>query len=271
MNAEQFGRRQHAHLLRDECTPIAALRDVARVAEALHQHSPGARDAGAIPTGGRRLARKTIARYRRDHDMEGIRRATAMGGGIGERIDDLQLLDDRAGPAVRDDERQRVGVLRTDVDEMNIQPVDLGDEVRQRAQSRLARTPVVFRSPIARELLNRRELHALRCICDRFPLGPLRRLDAPEHVGEFCFRKTDMKRTNCGGVVHLLCYCIHGIAPSVKRWGIPVCAPERATRCQQSRCSSLLRDYLVSVDTLVSVSARASRSRRQSMNLRSAG
>ena len=28
--------------------------------------------------------------------------------GIGQRLDDLQLLDDRAGPAVRDDERQRV-------------------------------------------------------------------------------------------------------------------------------------------------------------------
>ena len=28
--------------------------------------------------------------------------------GIGQRLDDLELLDDRAGPAVRDDQRQRV-------------------------------------------------------------------------------------------------------------------------------------------------------------------
>jgi hypothetical protein len=51
-------------------------------------------------------------------------------GGIGQRIDDLQLLDDRAGPAVRDDERQRIIVLRTSVDEVNVEPIDLGDEVR---------------------------------------------------------------------------------------------------------------------------------------------
>jgi hypothetical protein len=38
-------------------------------------------------------------------------------GGIGERADDLELLDDRAGPAVRDDERQRLLVPGTDVDE----------------------------------------------------------------------------------------------------------------------------------------------------------
>ena len=49
-----------------------------------------------------------------------------MGGRIGQRVDDLQLLDDRAGPAVRDDDRQRVVMSRADVDEMNVEPVDLG-------------------------------------------------------------------------------------------------------------------------------------------------
>jgi hypothetical protein len=39
---------------------------------------------------------------------------------IRQRIDDLQLLDDRAGPSVRDDERQCLFVFRTHVDEMNI-------------------------------------------------------------------------------------------------------------------------------------------------------
>ena len=55
--------------------------------------------------------------------------------GIGKWIDDLQLLDDRAGPSVRDDERQRIFVFRTDVNEMNVQPIDLGDELRQGVQS----------------------------------------------------------------------------------------------------------------------------------------
>ena len=58
--------------------------------------------------------------------------------GIGQWIDNLELFDDRAGPAVRDDEGQRILMLRTNVNEMNVQPVDLGDEMRQGLQFRLA-------------------------------------------------------------------------------------------------------------------------------------
>jgi hypothetical protein len=43
--------------------------------------------------------------------VEGIRRAGAVHGGIGERAEELQLLDDRAGPAVADDPRERVLVV----------------------------------------------------------------------------------------------------------------------------------------------------------------
>jgi hypothetical protein len=50
--------------------------------------------------------------------------------GFRQPIDDLQLLDDRPGPSVQDDERQRVFVFRTDVNEVNVEPVDLGDELR---------------------------------------------------------------------------------------------------------------------------------------------
>jgi hypothetical protein len=39
-----------------------------------------------------------------------------MRGRVGEQIDDLHLLDERAGPAVADDERQRVLVLGANVD-----------------------------------------------------------------------------------------------------------------------------------------------------------
>ena len=48
--------------------------------------------------------------------------------GIGQRIDDLHLLDDRAGPAVRDDQRQRIFMLRTNVDKMNVQPIYFSNE-----------------------------------------------------------------------------------------------------------------------------------------------
>ena len=79
---------------------------------------------------------------------------------------------------------------------VNVQPVDLGDEVRYGVQLRLDLAPVVVRRPVARERLNRRELHALRVIRDRFPLGPPRRVDAPAQFGEIRFRKIHLKRTD---------------------------------------------------------------------------
>ena len=63
--------------------------------------------------------------------MEGIRRISAMGRGIGQRLDDFQLLDDRAGPPVGNDDRQRIFVFRTNVNEMDVQPINFGDELRR--------------------------------------------------------------------------------------------------------------------------------------------
>ena len=100
-----------------------------------------------IPAGRGRLAREAVARQRRDDDVEGVRGAAAMRGRIGQRLDDLQLLDDRAGPAVGDDHRQGVLMLRADVDEVDVQPVDLGDELRQGVQPRLAPCASRNRSP----------------------------------------------------------------------------------------------------------------------------
>src|SRR5215470_3813712 len=120
-----------------------------------------------------------------------------MSRGIGERIDDLHLLDDRARPTVRDDERQRLFMFRTNVNEMNVQAIDLGDELRQSVQPYLALAPVVLRRPIAGKRLSRRELHALGCICYRFTFRPPCIVDAPSQFGEFRFWKIHfLKRTN---------------------------------------------------------------------------
>ena len=82
------------------------------------------------------------------------------------------------------------------MDEVNVEPVDLGDEVRQRFQLRLAPAPVVLRRPIVREFLNRRELHALRCVGDRLTVGPPRRRDASAEICEFLLRNVDVKRAD---------------------------------------------------------------------------
>src|SRR5258708_28367729 len=145
--------------------------------------------------------------------MESVRCARAMCRGIGQWIDDLQLLDDRAGPSVRDDERQRIFTFRTNVNEMNVQPIDLGDELRQGVQFRLALAPVVICRPIAREFSNRRELHALRLICDGLLFGPSRRRDPAAKVGERLFRDTRTKRTN-----RILVSCLR--APSLCSTGL---------------------------------------------------
>ena len=115
------------------------------------------------------------------------------------RIDDLQLLDDRAGPAVIDDERQRVFVLRTNVDEVDVEPVDLGDELRQGVQLRLALAPVVLRRPVAREFLHHRERHALGLIRDGLLLGPVRGRDASTEVVQGLVRNVDVEGADVDG------------------------------------------------------------------------
>jgi hypothetical protein len=62
--------------------------------------------------------------------MERVLWSAAVRRRVGERADDVQHLDDRARPAVRDDERQRVLVRRLDVDEVDVKAVDFGHELR---------------------------------------------------------------------------------------------------------------------------------------------
>src|SRR3954467_7783547 len=85
------------------------------------------------------------------------------------------------------------------MDEVNVHPIDVGDEVRQRLQLRFALAPVVVRRPVARELLDRPELRPLRYVRHRFALGPLRCVDALAQSGELRVRNVrQLKRTNRG-------------------------------------------------------------------------
>ena len=142
--------------------------------------------AGSQPSG-RRLAGKTVARHRRNHDIERIGCISAVCGGIGQRIDDLHLFGDRAGPSVRNDQRQRVFVFRADVNEVNVQPIDLGEELRKGVQLRFDLAPVIFGRPVARQRLGGRELHALRRVCDGLPFRKLGRVNAPAEFGQVRF------------------------------------------------------------------------------------
>jgi len=71
-----------------------------------------------------------------------------------------------------DDQRQGIFMFRTNINEMNVQPIDFGDELRQGLQFRLALAPVVVCAPIAGEFLHCRKRHSLRFIRDRFAIRP---------------------------------------------------------------------------------------------------
>ena len=77
-----------------------------------------------------------------------------------------------------DDDWQGIRMTRAEVDEVNIEPVDRRDELRQGIELRLHLPPVVVRAPVANEFLELRELHALRPICDGLLFGPPRRQHA---------------------------------------------------------------------------------------------
>ena len=124
---------------------VAALRDVAGVAEAVHQLRPRLRGAAGIPAELRRLAREAVTGHGRQHEVERVLRVSAVRGRVGEGADGLEQLDHRARPAVGHDQRQRVLVLRLDVDEVDLDPVDLGRELRKRVEPRLE--PCRSRSP----------------------------------------------------------------------------------------------------------------------------
>ena len=108
MDAEQPLGCLAAHRVGDGGAHVAALGDVAGVAEAVHQLRPGLRDAADVPAELGRLAGEAVAGQGRQHQVERVLGAAAVRGRVGERADGLEQLDDRAGPAVRHDQRQRV-------------------------------------------------------------------------------------------------------------------------------------------------------------------
>ncbi len=92
---------------------------------------------------------------------------------------------------MRHDQPQRIFMFRTNGDEMNVQAINFGDELRQCVEACLHFPPVVFGSPIGGERLHRSKLHALRCILDIFPFRPPFRQYPPPQIGKVCVRDID--------------------------------------------------------------------------------
>ena len=91
-------------------------------------------------------------------------------------------------------------MTRAHVDEVNVHAIDRRDELWQGVELRFGLAPVVVRPPVAHELLELRERHALRGVVDGLALGPARGRNAPTEVDEGLVRHGDVERTH-GGVV----------------------------------------------------------------------
>ena len=96
------------------------------------------------------------------------------------------------------------------MNEVNVDPIDPGDELRQGIEFRLALAPVVLGLPVAREFLNRCELHALRLIRDDFPFGPPCRRDAAFQVSERLVRKVNAEGADGVGAALCCRLCLFG-------------------------------------------------------------
>jgi hypothetical protein len=66
--------------------------------------------------------------------------------------DHVEELQDRTGPAVGEDQWQRVGVGRPDVQEVHVLAVDLGDVLRVLVDRGLLSAPVELPAPVAGQL-----------------------------------------------------------------------------------------------------------------------
>src|SRR6187200_1166179 len=84
------------------------------------------------------------------------------------------------------------------MDEVDVDAVDLGDELRQSVEPRLDAPEVVFVEPIPRELLHHRQLDALRAVGDELPVGPARRRDAPAEVVQYRLPDLEREGANLG-------------------------------------------------------------------------
>src|SRR5262249_54603100 len=105
VDADQPSRCQAPHRIGDAGALIPTLRDVAGVPEPAHQLGPRRGDPGGVPTDLSWLRGEPIAWDRGDYQVECVVAVAAVRRRVGERTDQLEQLEHRAGPTVRDDQR----------------------------------------------------------------------------------------------------------------------------------------------------------------------
>ena len=110
-------------------TPVTALGSPVLIAKTLHEFHPCGCDTRNSPPRLGRLSGKPESRQGRDDDVEGIFDVSAECHRISERANEFQELDDRTWPSVRQDEGHRIRILGLDMNEVNVQSIDRGQEL----------------------------------------------------------------------------------------------------------------------------------------------
>jgi hypothetical protein len=80
---------------------------------------------------------------------------------IGQDRNQRQQFDERTRPAVAQDERNPPPVCRTLVDEVDLEPVEVGAELIDRIQRALLRPPIEPVGPVGKQLSEVGEVRAL--------------------------------------------------------------------------------------------------------------
>ena len=130
-----------AELGRDHRPGVVADRAVALVAQASHQLGPCPARCGTGSSRSRASGRRS--RSRAATGSPGRTRRRRAVGRVAQRLDDVEELDDRARPAVREDQRERFGSGERTWRKWMVCPSIVGRELRVPVEPGLPDPPVV--------------------------------------------------------------------------------------------------------------------------------
>ena len=125
--------------------------------------------------------------------MEGVGGIATVGAGIGERPDHVEELDHRARPAVREHERESIGLGGPHVDGVDAVPVDRHPHLREGVDP-IGEAEVVAVGPPGAQVAHVGERHALRPVVDRLGVGPAGAGQSGAQVGDLLVADGDLER-----------------------------------------------------------------------------
>ena len=126
-----------------ERAPITPLGNVALIPQPQHQRVPHLCDGLDADPGCSRLAGVTVAGEAGYDQVKGITGFATVLRGIGQRRDDIQKFQYRSRPTVSHQQRLCITVRTSDVQKVDGQAINLGDEIVEGGEPRRDSLPVV--------------------------------------------------------------------------------------------------------------------------------